>query len=717
MLRALTLLLTVLGLLAPPAAAQGNEARATLYTRVVGETVYASAVVRISFDWYLYHTDLGDPDAIGTPLSLRFGESNEGWSEPVLPAPHVKHVDDAILGTYSYNYHEGKLVLFATGDLAAGASEDDPLTLVGLTCSNVTGLCIPYQETVASKGEGKAKYWEDWPESLGALPAADPGLPVEMPGGEPPEEGDEGTGSVGPPVLTQPGQEGQPSIIPSFGGQSGPGDQKVDARLYVRIDEDTNQAKLVVVIDLAEGHYIYNGPEKSDLGHPDFTFGNPTTVEVLDDSYAIEWRGVAYPKPTRKDGDEFSPWYWQHKGRVVLRVNGKILDDPEGSEPAVILGYQVCDANTCDPPTTVELYSEGPGEDEWFETASYKGEDAPEDSLLLFLLKAIGWGLFTLLMPCTYPMIPITISFFTKQAEARGGRVLPLSIAYGLGIVAVFVLIGLIFAPVIIPFATHWVTNLVIGTLFLFFAFVLFGMVNLQPPAALMNLAGKASATGGYLGVFLMGATLVVTSFTCTAPFVGTLLGSAAVGGDSDVLRIVLGMAVFGLTMATPFVFLSLVPGRIQQMPQAGEWMNTLKVFLGFVELAAALKFISNADVVLKWGVVSRELFLAVWLLVFAAAGAYLIKKALQARAAGGPAGSNQIRFGALSILFGLYCGYGIPGNKLDGQIMTPLLPPYAWVWDPYAPKHEVVKDDWERALELAREESKLVLVNFTGFT
>src|SRR5690606_32477557 len=146
------------------------------------------------------------------------------------------------------------------------------------------------------------------------------------------------------------------------------------------------------------------------------------------------------------------------------------------------------------------------------------GSQESGGSLLGFILLAIGGGIFALLMPCTYPMIPITISFFTKQAEARGGNVLPLSLAYGAGIILIFILIGVVIGPVILTFAAHPVTNIVIGVAFLLFALALFGVWTMQPPQFLMGAAGKASMKGGYAGVFLMGATLVVTSFTCTAP-------------------------------------------------------------------------------------------------------------------------------------------------------------------------------------------------------
>lgn len=706
MLRALSIFLALFAWLAPAAQAQ-NEARTVVYTRQVGDTIHAAAVVRVTHGWYLYHTDPGDTE-FARPLEVTIGD---GW-DVVVPEPKTKEVEDETVGKYSYNYHEGKVVLYARGNAAEGATPEDQWNLTGLTCSNITEVCVPYNETATPSGEGKAKYWEDWPASLGASPLANVAAEVEAPTEE------TSSAPVSFPQDSPPSGIGTSGGFSAFGG--GNTNEKVKAKLYTRFDDEKNLAQMAVVIDIQEGWYIYNGPTTDDLGDPE-AIGTPTTLVIHDDSYAIEWGEVQYPKGKKKE-DEFLPWYWQHFGQVVLRVDGDIIDELDEPEIYVELGYQVC-SDVCDPPATIEVYAEeGPGEDAWFVADTYvaKGDldsgEEEEPSLFWFLMSAVGWGIFTLLMPCTYPMIPITISFFTKQAEARNGNVLPLSLAYGTGIVAVFILIGLVFAPVIIPFATHWVTNTIIGVMFLFFAFVLFGMVNLQPPAALMNLASKASTSGGYIGVFLMGATLVITSFTCTAPFVGTLLGSAAAGGEGDLMRIVLGMGVFGLTMATPFVFLSLVPGEVSQMPQAGEWMNTLKVYLGFVELAAALKFLSNVDLKLNWGIFGRDIFLILWAVIFAAAGIYLIKKAIAQAEYNGP-GTRQKAFGVLTILFAGYCAYGVPGNSLDQYVMTALVPPYATnpAWDPNKAQHSIVTDDWELAKGTAQEEQKLLLVNFTG--
>lgn len=374
---------------------------------------------------------------------------------------------------------------------------------------------------------------------------------------------------------------------------------------------------------------------------------------------------------------------------------------------------------------------EGPGLAPGGSIVSAGGESGGDSEggtgLMAFLWQAVFWGFFTLLMPCTYPMIPITISFFTKQADARGGSVLPLSLTYGAGIVTMFVLIGLLVGAPIIAFATHPVTNLVIGLAFLFFALVLFGAINLQPPQKLNQMAGQASMKGGYKGVFLMGFLLVITSFTCTAPFVGSLLGSAASGGGSfldNAPRVVMGMATFGATIAIPFVVLSLVPGKLASMPKAGEWMNTLKVTLGFVEVAAALKFISNADLVWGWNILSRELFLLLWAGIFVAAALYLFG-IIRLKSGGGEVSPMQLSFGLGLLLLGLYCAYGAQGRRMD-PVMTAIIPPYSHDYvgvvsdargGAKSKGHEVIKDDFDGAVAAALEDNKLLLLNFTGFS
>jgi thiol:disulfide interchange protein DsbD len=519
-----------------------------------------------------------------------------------------------------------------------------------------------------------------------------------------------------------------------------PAQNKARGTLYGRLEGE--EAKLALEISIDPGWHLYHGPTEAEMS-PDGATGMPTKVEFRGEGF--EWEPLEFPTPEtveQESFDEGPPLHIrQHHGTIVLRVKGKAAPGASLSTIEAIVS-----GNTCQDDGVCIRYDEtlrvtGSGLDTLFPaasrapagpTASTKPPiEAPgatstpaqgtDTGLWWFLLSAVGWGLFTLLMPCTYPMIPITISYFTKQAAQRKTGTLPLSLAYGIGIVLIFVLIGVVVGPLIIRFATHPVTNLIIGGFFLLFALALFGIVDLQPPRFLLSAAGKASSQGGFFGVFLMGATLVVTSFTCTAPFVGTLLSTGASSGDLG--RVALGMGVFGATMAIPFVFLSMVPGKVQALPRSGEWMHVLKVTLGFVEIAAALKFISNVDLVWQWGFLTRELFLVLWLGIFLVAGLYLFGQIRLKGESTSEISPGRMVAGLFFSLFALYCGYGAFGNPMD-PIMTAIIPNYsgriASAGDRSGPPvaaHTIVKDDYEGALAQAKSEGKLLLVNFTGFT
>lgn len=396
------------------------------------------------------------------------------------------------------------------------------------------------------------------------------------------------------------------------------------------------------------------------------------------------------------------------------------LHVPEGTAPGTVvirgvLDYAACDDNGCRPPAeapfeaTIVIEAGPPRAGHAATAPGPRATDPIRGSWWQLILACIGGGLFALVMPCTYPMIPITFSFFTKQADQRGGRVLTLALAYGAGIVGMFTLIGMLAGAIgerIVPFAAHWATNVVIGTAFLLFGLSLVGLFTLQPPRFLVDAAGRSRGVGGLLGVLLMGATLVISSFTCTAPVVALLLLPAVQSGDS--LRPTVGMGVFGLTMALPFVLLALLPGRVRALPRSGEWMNTLKVSLGVVELAAALKFFSNAEYVVELYILPRELFFGIWIALFAGLAVYLW--GLWPRAAIG----NGRRVGGLaSLAFAGYCLYGALGYPLD-FVMTALAPAYG-ARD--VTRHVVVVDDYEAAASRARAQGKLVLVNLSGFT
>jgi len=246
-----------------------------------------------------------------------------------------------------------------------------------------------------------------------------------------------------------------------------------------------------------------------------------------------------------------------------------------------------------------------------------------------FLLLAVGAGLAALLTPCVFPMIPLTVSFFTRQSGSRAQAV-RMALVYGLAIVVTFTGLGVLTALLVgasgaqTIAANPWV-NLFIGLVFILFALSLLGLYELRLPSGLVNYFNRQSQThGGYLGVLFMGLTLTLVSFSCTAPFVGGLLAATALGEWGYP---VLGMVAFSLTFATPFVLFALFPRALEALPRSGAWMQTIKVVLGFVELAAALKFLSNADLVWGWGLLSRPLVIALVSVLFFLTGLYLIGK------------------------------------------------------------------------------------------
>lgn len=520
-----------------------------------------------------------------------------------------------------------------------------------------------------------------------------------------------------------------------------PGKLSFDVQVEPATVAPGGTARVVVRTTVVPGWHVYGGNERE--------LGEPIRLEVVDGAGLVPDGASKTPPGIQVTEHGITTWQLKHRFDLV-----QSLQVPAGAEPGtrtvkLRIHYTVCDESMCLPPdlaemtATVVVAKDGgtagpnPGNDSGIERAPESGKQpvsakaadpaGADGGLAALLLAAVLAGLVTLLMPCTYPMIPITFSFFTKQADARGGRVLPLALTYGGGIVLIFVLIGVLFGGVIVPFAQHPVTNLAIGLLFFLFAFALFGLVNLEPPKFLLNLAGRASTRGGYGGVFLMGATLVVTSFTCTAPFVGSLLGVAS----TSLGHVIFGMAVFGLTMAVPFVWLALAPGWMKSMPRSGEWMHTIKVFLGFVELAAALKFFSNVDVALQWQALPRELFLVLWAAIFFVAGLYLLGTFRLKEETHAEIGPGRMVWALGTILFAFYCFYGALGYRLDDTIMQPIEPPYRaqlvgglrsepgerGAAHVPASKHEIIADDYAAARARAAATDRLLLVNFTGLT
>lgn len=252
-----------------------------------------------------------------------------------------------------------------------------------------------------------------------------------------------------------------------------------------------------------------------------------------------------------------------------------------------------------------------------------------QQSLWAIFLAGLFGGFAALIMPCIFPMLPLTVSYFTKTAQSRGSAISK-AIIYGLSIIVIYVAFGLIItvifgADALNDLATNGVFNLVFFLLLIVFAVSFFGAFEITLPSAWANKMDEQSDKGGFLGLFFMAATLALVSFSCTGPIIGTLLVQAATSGA--LLGPAVGMFGFSLALAIPFALFAMFPSWLKSLPKSGGWLNSVKVVLGFLELALALKFLSNVDLAYHWEWFDREIFLVLWIVIFGLMGIYLLGK------------------------------------------------------------------------------------------
>lgn len=251
-----------------------------------------------------------------------------------------------------------------------------------------------------------------------------------------------------------------------------------------------------------------------------------------------------------------------------------------------------------------------------------------DESILGYMVLAFLLGLTSLITPCVFPMIPMTVTFFLKdgQSKAKG---IQMAVLFGVSIIVIYTIVGTIFAFAfgaegLNALATHWLPNLLIFALFIVFALSFLGLFEINAPYKLVNKADRAAEKGGYIGIFFMSATLVLVSFSCTIPLVGNVLVLAAGG---EVMKPILGMMAYSLAFAIPFTLFAMFPEWLKSMPKSGGWLNTVKVTLGLLELALALKFFSIADQTYHWGLLDRDVNIAIWIVIFTILGFYLLGK------------------------------------------------------------------------------------------
>lgn len=337
-------------------------------------------------------------------------------------------------------------------------------------------------------------------------------------------------------------------------------------------------------------------------------------------------------------------------------------------------------------------------------------------SLLAFFFLAFAGGLLALLTPCVWPMIPLTVSFFMKRGgkDGKPGGDVKGAVLFGACIVVIFLALGFLLtilfgADALNKLSTDAVFNVACFVLLTVFGLSLLGLFELRLPSSWADsLDRRSSATTGIVSIFLMALTMVVVSFSCTAPIMGLLLVEIATvttggGGVEQLLMPVVGMTGFALALALPFTFFALFPKLLQRVPRSGRWMTSVRVTLGFVELAFALKFLSVADLAYGWHILPREVFIGVWIALAFACGVYHTVDWSRGRI-------NPLRRQKVAVVCYAFVFYLIPGLKgAPCTLVSAFLPPAAEA-------EEVVFTDYEEALAEARKQRKPVFIDFTGY-
>ncbi len=510
--------------------------------------------------------------------------------------------------------------------------------------------------------------------------------------------------------------------------------------IEISVDRSTVRAGEQVTVhanlSIADGWHVYSGDLKG-LGPV------PTHFE-LNDSMLVTGYGAFQEPPSKRVWDEgFQIEVGWHSGKVNLSQAFQLSSDlPPGRLPfSGRLAFMLCTETMCLPPLDQEFHflldlEDGPPREQFEFIAAASNQTgisglegtelqaAIQEGLWSFLLLSIGMGLLALLTPCVFPMIPITVSFFLKQGESRTMPATKSAGLYALGIIVIYSALGLILALTLGAAganrlaANPWV-NLLLAGLFVYFALSLFGLYEIQLPARLRQFSLRQESRTGMIGIFFMSLTFTITSFTCTVQFVGLLLVAASQG---HYLWPLIGMVTYSATFAAPFFLLALFPQKLAQLPKSGGWLNSVKVVMGFLEVAAAFKFISNSDLVWSWGIFTHQSVLASWTVILALTGLYLLGK-IQL-----PHDSPLERISVPRLLLSgtfliitLLLGVGLTGQKVPG-IVEAYLPPRLTQGDSgIALGGRLEQLRWHTELEDALAEARIVgrpvFLDITGYT
>jgi len=511
-----------------------------------------------------------------------------------------------------------------------------------------------------------------------------------------------------------------------------------------------NAFDLLIKANIQDGWYIYSQNIEGDDGPVPTTF-------YWDNNDAVNVEGAA-----KEESDYmvsgidkvFEMEITKYKKEVTFRKNMMVSDLNKSLTGAV--EFMVCNDERCLPPAEVpfkvnfanlsaligdnatvkEEVTAGTNTEGFQYNRDYGkpigecGDTRITESKGLFSIFILGFlgGLVALLTPCVFPMIPLTVSFFTKGSEDKK-KGISNAFLYGFFILAVYVILSIPFhlmdsinPDILNDISTNIWLNLAFFAIFLFFAGSFFGYYELTLPQSWSNKASSAEGAGGILGIFFMALTLALVSFSCTGPILGSLL-AGALSSDGGAMQLTAGMGGFGFALALPFGLFAAFPSWMNSLPKSGGWLNTVKVVLGFLEVALAFKFLSNADLVKHWGLLKIEPFLIIWALTFLGLGLYLFGKIKFPHDSPlKKVGVVRAGLGVLSFAFVAYLLTGFMYDEKAGSLksltlLSGLAPPacYSWIYPCDCPQNLTCFKDFEEGLIYAKEQNKPIMIDFTG--
>ena len=536
---------------------------------------------------------------------------------------------------------------------------------------------------------------------------------------------------------------------------------KDPVKFQLKINElKNNEYEAVLTADLEKNWHIYSKDIPEDSGIP-------TEMRVSGKNIELIGKVTEAGKKEDEFSEAFGVRIVYYSNSVAFKQKFKLKNSAQPSNVIAEITYQTCDDRVCLAPNTLEFEQNIAGKNSESaeipsqeaikeentavststnETKSiensikvesldaknpltdcgFSAQEESSDDFWIFILGFIG-GLLALLTPCVFPMIPLTVSFFTKGTDnkTKGKRD---ALLYGFFIFVIFVALSLPFhiidgvsGNIFNEISTNIWLNLFFFVVFLFFALSFFGYYEITLPSWIANKSSKAEQAGGLVGIFFMALTLVIVSFSCTGPILGSLLGNVVTGASDVALLLTYALAGFGLAWAVIFGLLALFPQALQALPKSGAWMNTIKVVLGFIELALALKFLSKADLVSKTFLLKRELFIGIWILITIGLTLYLFGKIRFPHDNKNEKISTPRKiFGIAGIGLLIYLIQGLfPSERPKLKLLSGILPPINVSYlhnekDGFLGIHPI--HDYFEAIETAQKENKPVLIDFTGY-